>query len=123
MSKFQNIFCLCTTLLFLALSAYILRDQAYYPALFVFLLQILVFFLSGKRNLISFCLSFVPAILLLAYLTGMRLVFVVLSAVTAVGFVIIFRSVKPLPRIKTQWWVSTLVMTEILVFAALMAFA
>jgi len=119
MGKVKNSICIAFSLLIAVLTAYMYRSTVFYPVLAVLAMQASVFFLSGRRDLLTFGFSLVPAILLLpAFVPGKAHLFW-FSLASAVVIVVSLRVLKSTPRYKTDFWVGSLLILEALVFAIL----
>jgi len=113
MGKKHTLTCASFSLLFLTLSAVLLKDRHTLLCFLAFTDLAVTFALMPRRTVISFSLSMLAATFLLMYLRGSSISWLVLSlALTAASAVM--RLLKKLPdyRPTTDMWVGTLILLE-----------
>ena len=118
----KNLICTAYALVFLGLSAWCLHDAIYF-ALVASVWQAVLYALLGKRTFITFGASFVPAFLILAAFKAESPACGIAAAVCSAALIPACRRSRLDPRPKTELWVGTLILAEVLTFTILLASA
>lgn len=123
MSRSKDTICICFSLVFTALAIWRLSEYALWRAFIPTAFQAVCFALLKRRTLVTFGISHIPALILFyMFLPEHSLNAIWIATFLFILIIVGYRFAKVNVRPKTDWWLGSLILVEVLVLACLMTF-